>query len=139
MKIKLNFKRKFINEDTDKVLTQIKIGNRRINVEIASNEGARTKGLQSREELSDNSGMLFIFEEPKILSFWMKNTYIPLSIAYLDENYKIIEIFDMKPLDRKPIVSSKPAKYALEVNKGWFKRNNITSGALIDIKNNNFL
>ena len=99
MKIKLNFKRKFINEDTDKVLTQIKIGNRRINVEIASNEGARTKGLQSREELSDNSGMLFIFEEPKILSFWMKNTYIPLSIAYLDENYKIIEIFNLKQND----------------------------------------
>lgn len=134
MKIKLNFKRKFINESKVKNLTHLLVGSKAVKVELATNEESRRKGLQSREHLEEDSGMFFMFDEPKYLSFWMENTYIPLSIAYLDENYKIIDIFDMKPLSKASTTSTKPAKFALEVNKGWFKKNNISTGTHIAIK-----
>lgn len=103
----------------------LKINDSELTVEIADNPGSREFGLMLRKELEENSGMLFIFEESQKLCFWMKNTLIPLSIAYMDEDYKIIDLLDMKPLDLTPICSSKPAKYALEVNKGWFEKQGI--------------
>lgn len=84
-----------------------------------------------RKKLSDNHGMLFKFPYSNYQSFWMKNTYIPLDIAFLDDNGKILQIENMTPLNTRAISSYTPCKYALEVNKGWFKSNNISIGSIV--------
>ena len=103
-------------------------------VEIAETEAARAAGLMFRRILDENEGMFFTFPDNAKRSFWMKNTYIPLSIAYIGENMIINEIYDMKPLDTSIIYNSKkPAKFALEMKQGWFKKNSITVGSKIEI------
>jgi uncharacterized membrane protein (UPF0127 family) len=109
-------------------LEKIEINNKILYVEIADNDEKRSLGLMFRKYLPDSMGMLFIFDSSGIYPFWMKNTYIPLSIAFIDENYKIIDIFDLEPLDETPIFPLKKFKYALEVNRNWFKRNDIKVG-----------
>ena len=96
----------------------------RINImaEIAATEEQRARGLMFREEINDGEGMLFIFEQDQFVSFWMKNTLVPLSIAYIAHNGIIMEIFDMEPEDLTPIPSSFPVRYALEVPQNWFSR-----------------
>jgi uncharacterized membrane protein (UPF0127 family) len=96
--------------------------------EIARTEAERETGLMFRKSLADGEGMLFVFEKDQMLSFWMKNTLLPLSIAYIGYNGRILEIHDMKPRDLTPIHSSRSARYALEVPQGWFERVNITTG-----------
>lgn len=111
---------------------QITIGKETMKVEIANSDEARTKGLMGRKHLAGGSGMLFVFDQPKILSFWMKNTEIPLSIAFFDERKLLIDLFDMPvpPSNRQlPIFqSSKPALYALEVPQNWFQDHGIYKG-----------
>ncbi len=103
-----------------------------LNIEIADNTKSMTKGLMYRKSLEKNSGMIFVFRMEKRLRFWMKNTYIPLSIAYINKYGYINEILDMKPLDTSILYpSAQPALYALEMNKGWFKENNISKGSKI--------
>ena len=103
-----------------------------LKTEIADTDQKRAKGLMYRKELDTNSGMLFIFPQEEILSFWMKNTYIPLSVAFIDRQGKILEIRHMKPLNDSIIYSSKSkALYALEVNLGWFNKNSIKVGCRI--------
>jgi uncharacterized protein len=103
-----------------------------LNVEIADTEPMRMKGLMDRKEMRRDSGMLFVFDREEKLNFWMKNTYIPLSIAYISKTGVINEIRDMKPLDTSMTYPSAiPARYALEVNRGWFEENNITKGCRI--------
>lgn len=97
-------------------------------VELANNHIKRECGLMHRKRLGKNNGMLFKFPYSTRLSFWMKNTYIPLDIAYLNEDGKIIQIESMVPLSTKAVVSKNNCQYALEVNKGWFKENNISIG-----------
>jgi uncharacterized membrane protein (UPF0127 family) len=105
-----------------------------VNVEIADTDETRNRGLMFREKLAENAGMIFIFEESKKRAFWMKNTYIPLDIAYIDSRGIINEIYTMKPLDYSIIYNSiKPARYALEVNAGWFKKNNISAGSKLEL------
>lgn len=117
---------------------QIKIGSHKIIVEIAETEEQRSQGLMFRKELSSGSGMLFIFEEERPRSFWMKNTFVPLSIGYFDKNRKLLETYDMEPvvseMDINPKVypSKKKAQYALEVPMGWFKKNKIKIGTKFD-------
>lgn len=113
--------------------TQIAIGDKTLEVEIADTEQARTCGLMNRETLEEGKGMLFIFDRPAPLSFWMKNTTIPLSIGYFDENRKLLNTADMKPstkgqVDFPVYPSAGPARYALEVPQGWFNKNNIEKG-----------
>jgi len=91
-----------------------------IQTEIARTEAQRSQGLMHRKNLKDGEGMLFIFERDQILSFWMKNTLIPLSIAYISAEGRILEIYDMEPGNLDPVKSSRSARYALEVPKGWF-------------------
>ncbi len=83
-----------------------------------------------RTALAENRGMLFVFAKEQRLSFWMKNTLIPLSIAYIDAQGRIVDIQDMKPLDDDPpdYVSAEPAKYALEVNRGFFEERGVKVG-----------
>ena len=100
-----------------------------VTAEIAASDAERTLGLMNRESLGANNGMLFIFSRDQYLNFWMKNTSIPLSIAYIDSKGIIREIQDMAPLDTTLTYPSRyPVRYALEVNKGWFMRNNIQPG-----------
>jgi uncharacterized protein len=100
-----------------------------LNIEIAEGEENLIKGLMFRKHLNADSGMLFVFDREQKLNFWMKNTYIPLSIAYIDSNGVINEIYDMEPLDASITYPSKQkAGYALEVNMGWFKSKNISAG-----------
>lgn len=116
-----------------------KIGKAALVVEIAKSDTERAVGLMHRQSLGENAGMLFIFEDEAPRSFWMKNTYIPLSIAYLDSKRTIVEIQDMEPMPKsayQPIPtypSRKPAMFALEVNKGWFKKHNVQVGHRLDV------
>ena len=90
-------------------------------VELADSPEERQRGLMHRQSLASDHGMLFIFSDSQVRSFWMRNTYIDLSIAYIDSNGVIIDILDMEALDETPVRSSLPAQYALEVNKGAFR------------------
>lgn len=112
---------------------KITIGKIKIQVELAKSKLQRRYGLMFREKLLKNEGMLFEFENPEVLNFWMKNTLIPLSIGYFDSNKKLFKILDMEPaspMDNFPEVysSEKPAKFALEMKKGWFEENKIKVG-----------
>ena len=102
-----------------------------VKVEIARTDEERSRGLMFRTQLDDGYGMLFIFERDQMLSFWMRNTLIPLSIAYIASNGKIVEIKDMYPLDESPVPSSAPVRYALEAPQGWFSRAGIKPGDVL--------
>jgi uncharacterized membrane protein (UPF0127 family) len=99
-----------------------------INAEIARSDLQREQGLMFRKSLDDGKGMLFIFEQDQIMSFWMKNTLIPLSIAFIASDGRILEIHDMESQNLNPVKSSRSARYALEVPRGWFGRAGIKSG-----------
>ena len=99
-----------------------------INAEIAKTSEQRAQGLMFRTELPDGEGMLFVFERDDFQSFWMKDTLIPLSIAFILSDGRIVEIRDMEPGNLNPVVSSRSVRYALEVPQGWFSRVDITVG-----------
>jgi uncharacterized membrane protein (UPF0127 family) len=109
------------------------VGEKTIQAEIADTPQARERGLMLRKSMPANHGMLFIFDDTKILSFWMKDTHIPLDIGFFDERKKLIEVHTMKPMSTDIIHSSKPAKYGLEMNAGWFKNNQIERGDAFSI------
>jgi uncharacterized membrane protein (UPF0127 family) len=113
---------------------KLQIENHTIQVEVAQTSLERERGLMERSSLSDGEGMLFVYEEPSFLIFWMKNTYIPLSIGFFNEDKVLVGILDMDPPEKGvstlPIYKSpSPAQYALEVPQGWFQRNKIEPGA----------
>ena len=99
-----------------------------VKAEIAEKPEDRNHGFMRRKTMPDGTGMLFVFEKDQILSFWMKNTPHPLSIAYIDSKGKIRNIFDMTPYSTASIVSTVSVRYALEVPQGWYKKNGITEG-----------
>jgi uncharacterized membrane protein (UPF0127 family) len=100
----------------------------RLKVELALSEEEQSQGLMYRESLNEGQGMLFVFDRDKLASFWMKNTLIPLSIAYINSDGGILEIHDMRPGDLSLIRSSRSVRYALEVPQGWFARAGIGPG-----------
>jgi len=113
-------------------VVQLKIADSSLFAEIADTPQTSENGLMYRDSLPEDHGMLFVFEKPKTVSFWMRNTKIPLSIAYIDSAGKILEIESLKPLDETPVASaSGQVAFALEVNEGWFKRNGVSPGATI--------
>jgi uncharacterized membrane protein (UPF0127 family) len=99
-----------------------------ISVEIAMDDEQRAQGLMYRKSLEDGKGMIFVFDRDQIMSFWMKNTLIPLSIAFIASDGRILEIHHMEPLDLSSIRSNRSARYALEVPQGWFSRAGISVG-----------
>lgn len=110
----------------------LKIGEHHLTVEVATTPEQLQKGLMFRSSLGKDEGMLFVFDSEQVLSFWMKNTLIPLSIAFFDKEKRLIEIIDeMEPArslmqrDFPRYQSKSPAKYALEVNQGWFRQKGI--------------
>jgi hypothetical protein len=102
-----------------------------IQAEIAATEAQRQQGLMYREKMGPNEGMVFLFEAPAGVCMWMKNTILPLSVAFIDEHGKIVNIEDMQPQTTDSHCAAKPVRYALEMNKGWFKQKNIKPGTLI--------
>jgi uncharacterized membrane protein (UPF0127 family) len=107
-------KRELVLEGAEKTVT--------IRAEIARSDAQRSRGLMYRTELSDGEGMLFVFPRDEMLSFWMKNTLVPLSIAYISSEGRILEIHDMEPRSEFPVKSGRSCRYALEVPRGWFSR-----------------
>ena len=99
-----------------------------VQAEVADTEEERNHGFMERKNIPDGTGMLFIFDREQILSFWMKNTPHPLSIAYIDSRGKIRSMYDMTPFSLTPIKSTTSVRYALEVPQGWFRANNINVG-----------
>lgn len=104
-----------------------------IDAEIARTEDERNYGFMNRRHIPDGTGMLFIFENDQMLSFWMKNTPTPLSIAYIDYAGRIRDIFDMTPYSLADINSTVSVRYALEVPQGWFERDGISKGDLLTL------
>lgn len=114
---------------------------KKITVEIATTSEEKAKGLMYRKDLPKDTGMLFIFDNEQRLSFWMKNTYIPLTIGFFDSKMKLLETKDMQPhlgpvSDEKlpHYESAQIAKYALEMPLGWFAKNKIKAGATFRLK-----
>lgn len=111
---------------------KIELAGQTITIEIADTFDARSKGLMGRTSLPENEGMLFIFREPKILGFWMKNTLIPLSIGFFDQDQRLIHVAEMAPpLASSPLriyKSPSPAIFALEMGEGWFSSHQIPLG-----------
>lgn len=103
-----------------------------IKAEVASNEAEREQGLMFREKMGPNEGMIFLFGAPAGVCMWMKNTLIPLSVAFLDDKGEIINIEEMKEQTTNSHCATKAATYALEMNKGWFKQKNIKAGMKIE-------
>jgi len=104
-----------------------------IRVELARSIRELSKGYMGRENIPEGTGMLFIFKKDEKLSFWMKNTPTPLSIAFINSKGEIRETRNMTPFSRQSVNSSEPVRYALEVPQGWFERNNIGKGCIIKL------
>ncbi len=112
-------------------VTELQLGEHRVLVEVADTLDARGRGLMHRSFLGADQGMLFVYPEARPRSFWMANTFIPLSIAFIDASGMIVAIRDMQPLDREHTFSGLAAQYALEVNQGWFAQHDIRPGTKV--------
>lgn len=116
-------------EQSESNLQTIEVNGVPLRVEVAQTDEDRLQGLMNRDQLPEDQGMLFVFTTPRILSFWMRNTFIPLDIAFINEKGIIVDIQTMQPIDEsKHYISTAPALYALEVNAGWFKKHKIKKG-----------
>ncbi len=102
-----------------------------IQAEVAVAPAERSKGLMFRPALGPSQGMVFLFDEPGVQCMWMRNTLIPLSVAFIDDDGRVINVEDMAPQTETNHCASKPARYALEMNKGWFAKHGIGAGVRI--------
>jgi uncharacterized protein len=110
---------------------EILAGIHKISAEVAADNASRSQGLMFRDKLGANAGMLFVFERPSAQCFWMRNTQIPLSIAFIDDDGKVVNIADMKPFDESSHCSAKPVRFALEMDQGWFAKRGIKAGSAL--------
>lgn len=114
--------------------TEMQLKGRSIVVELARSPEEQMRGLMFRRSLGADHGMLFMYDSPRVMSFWMKNTRIPLSIAFIDGSGRIVQIEPMEPYDAVTRhVSQQPAMYALEMNRGWFEKNGVGVGDRMEI------
>jgi uncharacterized protein len=111
---------------------ELRIGEHRLVAEIAATTATRTVGLMNRFSLKPDHGMLFVFDTPQPLAFWMKNTYVPLSIAFIAADGRILNIEDMAPRTETTHPSHGMALYALEMKKGWFADRGIGAGDRVE-------
>lgn len=118
-------------------LEKVRIKDQTLWVEYAKTPKQKKRGLSFRKNLAEDQGMLFVFEKPEVCSFWMKDTWIPLSIGFFDEKGILQEIRQMNVVSSRQIlqsyISSSPTKYALEVNQGWFKSHGIEIGDVLEV------
>lgn len=110
---------------------RVQLGKRQFTLEVADDDASRQRGLMYRRVLPADGGMIFVFEQEDVLDFWMKNTYIPLDIVYLDKSGKVITIKQMKPLDQTTVSSEKPAKFAIELNEGTAAEVGVKTGDVV--------
>lgn len=118
---------------TDIIITNSEGNTVKVIAEVAETDEQREHGYMERKKIPDGTGMIFVFEKDQVLRFWMKNTPTALSIAYIDRNGIIRDIFDMKPFSLDGIESTSSVRYALEVPKGWFAKNNIKAGDKVSL------
>ena len=109
-------------------LLDLQLGEARVQAEYARSPAERERGLMERTELASDHGMLFRFDDLRRHCLWMKNTRLPLSAAFMDEQGRIVDIIELQPLDLTIRCSREPARYALEVNQGWFARHRVAIG-----------
>jgi uncharacterized membrane protein (UPF0127 family) len=127
-----------VTPPTDEGLPTIRISGKEgpavtVVVELATTPEERARGLMFREELPEHRGMLFVFPVDHRGNFWMKDTLIPLDIAFIDSSGRVIEIHQREPLDLEGRGPGAPYRYALEVNQGWFERNGLGVGDRVEI------
>ena len=109
------------------------LGTNSLTAQIAADDASRERGLMSRTNLAENEAMVFVFPQPRQLTVWMKDTPIPLSIAYVSPSGRIFEIRDLKPLDETPIPSASSAvTYAIETPQGWFAKHGVMAGSTVN-------
>jgi uncharacterized membrane protein (UPF0127 family) len=111
--------------------TQLTAGIHLITAEVAANDPQRARGLMFREKLAPNHGMLFVFDAKTVQCMWMRNTLIPLSVAFIDDDGSIVNIEDMQPKTENSHCAAKPVRYALEMEMGWFAKRGMKSGTRI--------
>jgi uncharacterized protein len=115
------------------------VGTNQVQAEIAMTENQIRTGMMWRTNMAEMEGMLFVFPAPQRVAFYMKNTLLPLSCAYIDPDGMVLELHDMKPLDESSIVSdSDQVQYVLEMNRGWFERHGIRPGMAVSTDQGNF-
>ncbi len=113
-------------------LTELRVGGETVRVEIADDPEERRRGLMHRDSLPEDTGMLFVYSEERTLSFWMRNTRIPLDIAYVDQRGVIVDVQTMSPQSDRLYESAAPAMYALEMEAGWFEEHGVSVGDRIE-------
>ncbi len=118
----------FASADAQFKTSQVKVGPHPLKVELALDDAQREQGLMFRRSLGKNDGMLFVFPEPAYHAMWMKNTLIPLSVAFLDADGVILNVVDMEPQTLDSHAAAGPARYAIETNKGWFAQKKVKPG-----------
>jgi uncharacterized membrane protein (UPF0127 family) len=111
---------------------ELKVGGHVIAAEVATNDATRQQGLMFRRVMAENRGMLFVFRDSAYHAMWMQNTYLPLSVAFIDEQGAIVNIEDMQPQTTNTHPAKAPVRYALEMNQGWFKKRGIKPGVKIE-------
>jgi len=107
---------------------QLSAGMHLVRAEVAADFATRMQGLMHRESLAPNAGMLFVFDEAATQCMWMKNTLIPLSVAFIDASGTIVNIADMQPQSEQSHCASAPALFALEMTRGWFAQRGVKAG-----------
>jgi uncharacterized membrane protein (UPF0127 family) len=110
-------------------VAQLNAGMHLIRAEVVSDPGTRAEGLMYRKSMAQNAGMLFIFDEAAVHCMWMKNTLIPLSVAFIDDHGAIVNIADMEPQTEASHCAAQPVRYALEMNRGWFAARGVKPGS----------
>lgn len=108
---------------------EIQAGVHLVRAEVAADHQSRMRGLMFRERLGPNEGMLFVFEAKSTQCFWMRNTILPLTIAFIDDDGSIVNLADMQPRSEDSHCSAKPIRYALEMEQGWFAKRGLKAGA----------
>ncbi len=99
-----------------------------IDAQVAASDATRATGLMHRRDMPQTEGMLFVFEQPTVQCFWMKNTLLPLTAAFVADDGTIVNLVDMKPQTTDSHCSAKPVRYVLEMNQGWFGKKGIKAG-----------
>ena len=110
----------------------LSFGTNSLSAQVAADDATRERGLMSRTNLAPDEAMVFVFPRPRPVAFWMKDTPVPLSIAYVGASGRIFEIQELKPLDETPVPSASEAVvYAIEASKDWFSRHGVTAGSMV--------
>jgi len=113
----------------------ISVGDRTLRLQLAVSPNEMMRGLMERRDLKSDEGMLFVYSKPQVMSFWMRNTPLPLDIGFFDASGQLREHYPLYPFDETRVQSrSESLQFALEVNQGWFRENRISRGAMLDLK-----